>query len=55
MKAKVIPFEPPQPAEPKCSFCGTEKAKAKAMVATETAAICDKCLAQATKRLEDTE
>lgn len=54
--SNVIPFNKQlPPKEPKCSFCGTEKSKAKHMVAAGDGKhhICDKCIAKATKLLQD--
>lgn len=57
MNSNVIPFNPqppkPQP-QPACSFCQRPKSKVSRMIIGETHNICDECLAQATKRLEET-
>lgn len=53
----VIPFNKQIVKEARCSFCGTEKSKAKHMVAAGDGKhhICDKCIAKATKLLEDSQ
>ena len=51
----IIPFHAPKPL-PKhtiCSFCDKPKYKVKNLIATETHAICDVCLEQATQRLKE--
>jgi hypothetical protein len=55
MTGVVIPFDKPKELEPKCSFCGTPKSKAKKMVSTTDGMrhICDKCIVKAKQRLQE--
>lgn len=50
--AQIIEFKE---KEPKCSFCGVLKSKAKHMLESydKTEYICDVCLAHATKRMKE--
>lgn len=55
MTAEVIPLTPPKAAEPKCSFCGTPKSKAKSLIGNGdgTKHICGECVAKAKQRLQE--
>lgn len=51
----IIPMNPPKQQEPRCSFCDAPKSKARIMVGNPNGSryICDKCIAQAAKRLQE--
>jgi transcription elongation factor Elf1 len=55
--SNIIPFHVPKPLPKRtvCSFCNAPKHKVKKLVATETYAICDVCLEQASQRLKESE
>lgn len=48
----VIQFKKPEEKEPTCSFCGAPKSQVKVLVGGPPC-ICDKCIAHAKKRLEE--
>ena len=53
--SNIIPMNPPEKKDQKCSFCGTPQSKAKSMVSNpnQTRHICGKCVEQATQRLTE--
>ena len=55
-KAQVIPFLKPAEVEAKCSFCATPKSQTKSLIqsGSNSHCICDKCIAQAKLRIEET-
>lgn len=55
MTAEIIPFKPPTPTEPRCSFCGKPKSPERQLIATADRkhSICFECVEHATKRLEE--
>ena len=54
MTAQIIDFEK-KIDDPLCSFCGTPKSKAKAMIQNERESknICDKCIKHAMTRIQE--
>ncbi len=54
MTAQIIQFETKK-KEPVCSFCKKPKSKVKKMAGTNTAFICDVCLAKCTQLAKDKE
>jgi hypothetical protein len=55
MSDNIIPFNKPKEPEPKCSFCGTPKSKAKSMISSSDGMrhICDRCIVKAKQRLTE--
>lgn len=51
MTAELIPFNKPAPPDPKCSFCGVKKSRAKHMFQSNEKCICDKCVIHAKERI----
>ncbi len=47
---KVVPAEPSKQVA--CSFCGKRKDEARALIAGDSAFICDECVAKAQKALK---
>jgi len=53
--SNVVPLDPPKQPEPKCSFCGTPKSKAKKFLSNsdDTKHICGECVVKAKQRLQE--
>lgn len=53
--SNVIPMNKPKETDPKCSFCGTTKSQSKKFISNGegTKHICDKCIAQAKQRIQE--
>lgn len=53
--SNVIPMNPPEKKERKCSFCGKPESQVKALIgnADETKHICNECVAKAKHRLKE--